>query len=72
MNIGVLTENGEMFIFLVDEKKFKVKADQDTYNESIEEFLSNQLDLGSGQFNWQELESEQNGSGFVNFRIIEV
>ena len=63
MNIGVLTGDGTMYLYIVN-KKIK--------NDEIEEFLSNHIDLSPGNFNWQVLESEQCGSGFVNFRVVEV
>ena len=63
MNIGVLTSDGEMYLFIV---KKKLKDDE------IEEFLSNEMDLSPENFNWQVLEKDQCGSGFINFRIVEV
>ena len=64
MNIGVLTSDGEMYLFIV---KKKLKDDE------IEEFLSNEMDLSPENFNWQVLLNEQGSNeGFLNFRIVEV
>jgi hypothetical protein len=53
MNIGVLTGNGELFIFkILDEKKLE---DSDG-SRDIEGFLCNELGMSSEEFNWQVLE----------------
>jgi hypothetical protein len=64
MNIGVLTSDGCMYLFVVKKK---------IEDEDIEQFISNKLEgMSPNDFTWQVIESEQCGSGFLNFRIVEV
>ena len=63
MRIGVLTGDGEMYLFLV---KKEIKE------ENIEEFLWNQLGISPENFNWQVLTNDGGQPRpALNFRIVE-
>ena len=62
MNVGVLTSEGEMYLFVF---RKKMQASR------LEEWISDEIGISSENFNWQVL-GVANGDNFLPFRIVEV